>query len=234
MEKWCPFKLIGPTVKREQALDYIARTDVVFGSLPYVGTNDRNFERQLLERCGLEQERYDADESHESRQLRWRKAEIWREAFAPDRVELEHLRSSWVATAYIGGPHGPVSPDGHVSWAMNFGKYPGEDGIESDLDKVAEAFPWLSFDLLVWGRGEDSAGEEPTHYWSLTDGIWARLEVSDAPKRFDWPQDEGVETFVLRLMAGRRTETTWDVDQLHALWPERFERARAAVKALES
>ncbi len=151
--KWPAARAVGPNVTREQALEFIFRTDDALVR-PEHQCNDRHFCHALRKLIG----------EPEAVEGEW--AEQWRqqEAFAAalGHIGLIHLSSSWVASSYIGGPGGLVSPVGEVRLAQNFGKWPNNEEIEADLAAVSSAFPWLAFSLWLW----DSPDEDAAVRWA--------------------------------------------------------------------
>lgn len=143
--KWPAARLSGPDVSTENALEYIRRTDSCLIN-PEHKFNNRYFEDQLSYMIGNPYISGDLKDFQKS----WAWQEKYSESFG--HVELEHLGSSYVASSYIGGPNGTVSPSGKVSRANNFGKWPSVEEVEDDLNKIAESFPWLSFVFGFMGQ----------------------------------------------------------------------------------
>lgn len=185
---WPAVRLLGPNVDVCLAEEYIWRTDHALSN-PHFCCNDEEFSEELSAFLGYE--RVDFVEDPEG----YREAE---DAFARavelrGQFRLEHLGSDWVATCYADGPNGPVHPNGEVRLHKNFGKRPTVEEIESDLDKLAREFPWLSFKMALWEEerpktddpkeiGELVYGnalvdsKEPEFAWWLDRGRWQRTE----------------------------------------------------------
>lgn len=136
--KWPAARLYGPAVTVEQALDIILRTDSSLSSLAWM-CNDTRFENHLRHMIG----RRENDD--------WEVLEDYQKNYG--HVRLEYMASHWVASSYIFGPHGPVHPDGTLGFAINFGKYPTVEEVESDLKAMSAAFPYLDFHLFLWDQG---------------------------------------------------------------------------------
>lgn len=217
--KWPAARLVGPSVTQEQALDFIRRTDSAFSR--YISTNDRRFEADLRTLMGFAP---DDRTGHLDFRKEYAYEEAFREAFGS--IYLEHLASHWVASCWIGGPHGPVSPSGKVYIYQNFGKWPNTDELEADLTKIAEAFPWLTFDLSVWGHSEEEADGPPSITWHLEGGKWEVVE----PKILNIEEADIIGEF-MRGINDPMQEKTWTIDQIESMWGEQIAAARKAAKA---
>lgn len=217
--KWPAARLIGPIVSVGNAMEFIRRTD---GFLVGDGfTNNRHFRTEYEKLSGLR----DGVPPLEDFELYWNRKEKFKEAFG--HVRLEHLASHWVASAYIGGPDGPVSPSGKVILVKNFGKYPSESEIEEDLTAIAENFPWLTFDLSVWGHLEEGDEGLPSNSWHLENGSWEVVE----PKELKVSEPDVITSFIAGLGNPRR-EQTWDIGQIKHLWGSQIAEARAAAELI--
>lgn len=209
--KWPAARLTGPRVSPELALEFIRRTDSAF---TYCSTNNHVFADDFNYLLGRED--------------RWAYDAAFREHFG--FVDLNYLASHWIASSYIGGPHGPVAPSGVVRLAINFGKWPSVEGVESDLAKVAEAFPWLAFKLSLHDLCDnfeelDEIGPA-THSWRLGDGKFEAIEPETLPV-----ETPDVITHFLSSLSGGRRETTWTIDQIERMWGEQIREARRLAQA---
>lgn len=211
--KWPAARLRGPDVAPELALEFIRRTDGALVGESF--TNNKLFEAQLEELLGMrEHQNPDADFSE-----RWKRRQAFSEAFG--YVHLEHLSSSWVASAWIGGPDGPVSPTGKVLLAKNFGKWPSVEEIESDLKIIAAEFPWLTFDLSVWGHMEEGDDGLPSNSWRVEAGKWEAVE----PKTLSVSEPDRITSFFSSMHNPMR-EQTWTVTQIEKMWGDKIKEAR--------
>lgn len=217
--KWPAARLVGPDVSQEHALDFIRRTDKALVGHGFC--NNHAFEADLKKWLDL-------DDPFATEMRDFTAAYALREAYEREAgfVRLEHLASHWVSSAFIGGPHGPVSPTGRVVLAGNFGKWPSSDEVEKDLSKLAPAFPWLTFDLALWGHEEETTEGEPSCFWHVEGGEWSRapahvLKVSDP---------DHVTTFILGLNNPMR-ENTWTVPAIDFMWGAEHRAALARAKA---
>ena len=221
--KWPAARLYGIPVKPEQALEFIRRTDYALMN-PIYCCNDRQFEKDLCELMGFP----GPEEQIADWNAYYAKTDQFKKAFG--HVELEHLASRWVASSYIGGPHGLVHPDGTIGLAINFGKWPTIEEIETDLNLIAENFSWLSFMLFLWNREGESdivMDHDPTHGWHVTGGHMHRV---GAPAmnidRYALPAPAGMGTFIHAIqMSDRNRETTWSIPMLKAMWGDKITAA---------
>lgn len=208
--KWPAARLLGPDVALEHALEFIRRTDAALVGNGF--TNNRLFERDLNSLIGLP----DDDDFRE----RWNFQERFSQQF--DHVPLEHLGSHWIASAYIGGPNGPVSPSGKVRLAKNFGKWPNVEEIEADLRNIADNFDWLIFDLSVWGHQEEDDSGLPSHTWHLEGGSFARVEPMTIPIQ----EPDTLASFFAGMNNPLR-EQTWTIKQIDGMWGQKIREAKA-------
>ena len=208
--------MVGPSVSRDLAIEFIRRTDVNFSG--YGFTNDRVFEQQFKDWLGL------GDDED------WQKHCLRKEAFqnAFGYVKLEHLSSHWIASANARGPDGPVSPIGQVYLRKNFGKWPSNAEIESDLHKIARNFPWLSFKLFLWNNQNEDIVGLPTQSWWLKNGRWGPRA------KFDWsyirPQED-ISVALMRIVTqpASNREITWKISTLKDMWGSQVDAARNAA-----
>ena len=218
--KWPAARAIGPNVSAENALEYIRRTDTAFDS-PEYACNDRTFCSRLAKLL-----RYPEDFNGA-----WDGWNAFKEEFG--RVDLEHLGTRWIASSYIGGPDGLVSPLGEVRLAHNFGKWPSIEEVESDLEKVSKAFPWLAFDLWLWDSHEEGDavrwGSDPTHAWAVGDGTWRRAPTAGACAGKKVPQEHDQSASLLGIAMGTRSETTFPISRIEEMWGGKIREAWARV-----
>lgn len=214
-KKWPAARLLGPKVTKEQALDFIFRTDTAI-QCPLHCCNDRVFEKRLANLLGYPKEDESRAEYFKHMDELHKKLNL---------ICLEYLSSNWVASSFISGPNGPVSPDGEVKLAKNFGKWPSIEEIENELTIIAEEFPWLKFKLGI-KNDEMSHDYNPESFdfaWDLSEGKWSRISTINL---FDTiPKTESVCESIKRF-ANRRRETTWTIDQIKDMWGDRIKQAQ--------
>lgn len=222
--KWVPARIVGPNVTETQALDYVLRTD---RSLIGDGFgNDRAFQGDLEKLIGNP---FSGDRDD------WRQRMLWQDRFAAalGHVRLQYMGSQWVSSAYVGGPHGVVSPKGEVRFAMNFGKWPHVEDVESDIAAISAAFPWLSFDLWLWDNSSEDVlhATDPTHAWSLNHGTWHRTPTDGACAGRSVPMASSIEVDVMRIafMPVAARESTWRIPEIVSLFGDKIAAAREAA-----
>lgn len=225
--KWPAARLYGIPVKPEQALEFIRRTDYALMN-PIYCCNNRQFEKDLCELMGFP----GPDDQIKDWQAYYDMTDRFKKAFG--YVELEHLSSHWVASAYVGGPHGPVHPDGTISLAMNFGKWPTVEEIETDLKLVSENFPWLSFMLFLWnceGEKDSVTDHDPTHGWHVTGGHMTRVgSPATNMDQYALPAPAGMDAFIHSIQIGDpNREITWSIQQLKLMWGVKIHAAHEAI-----
>ena len=212
--KWPAVRMVGPDVTEEQALDFIWKTDVAL-QYPQYCSNNQQFNRRLAEWIGSPS----CDDRH-SREV-WRE---WGETIQKrGQIGLEHFSSHWVASCMMGGPYGPVSPNGEVNIAHNFGKWPDVGEIEKDLQLLADNFQWLSFQMALWDSADESQavarGDEPDMGWKLHNGQFERIDPKSVFEFTPIPKSPSFQTSLFNLT---RRETTWSLQALERMWGDRL------------
>lgn len=65
-------------------------------------------------------------------------------------MNIEYIHNDLADSKYIGGANGYIDCDGNISFSRNIGKWPYVDEIHSDLNTIANAFPYLEFVMNVY------------------------------------------------------------------------------------
>lgn len=214
--KWAPYLIYGPSVQVADALEFIRRTDRALIH-PDFACNARRFCNQLKTLINAP-----GDNGRET----WEWISRFEKAFGC--VELEHFQSSWVASSWIGGPSGPVSPAGKVHKVANFGKWPSVSEIEADLDKLRE-FTWLTMSVYVWDSSQEEAVGDPDFGWKLANGAWER--TTDLPTEERREGDLISMVRAIAFMPSEARECTWSIDQIRDMWGAQIEAARESASA---
>lgn len=163
LPKWPAMIVRGTPVTPEQAKEIIRRTDRSFQR--GISGNDHEFNRRLAVRLGLPKSLHpwDARENKsfgsETFRAELEEEEAWKVCWGV--IETEYVKNDWIASSYIGGPHGWCSPNGTISYNENVGKYPGIGDIRDDWTKIAEAFPFLELTATLMDREWSEEGENP-------------------------------------------------------------------------
>jgi len=83
-------------------------------------------------------------------------------------LDLHYLHNARVASNWICGPHGWIDWDGQVEASTwNVGKWPKDEDIRFDLDRIAAAFPRLRMRVQVV---EDEGAGRPAAEWLVERG----------------------------------------------------------------
>lgn len=162
LTKWPLLLVRGEPITEAQANEVLIRTNFWGG-----GTNDRDFERDVLALAGIEAGEY-----------RWPTYDSVK-AFnrRHDVLELLYLYNSRIYSSYIGGPHGWCNWDGTIGCAnYNIGKWPSVEEVTQDWEKIAEAFPFLNLVAqLVPDEGEAKQAAVGFMIWN------GKVSVAEGP-----------------------------------------------------
>lgn len=134
LPKWPQILIRGKDVSVEQALEIIRRTDIFFDFPDYCG-NDRLFNKYLMNLLNI-------PEALEYRPF-------WRQKWGC--IETENfICNSWIVSSSLQGPNGWCSPEGKIEYAYNVAsKWPTVEELFLNFEKIAEAFPFLEFGVVV-------------------------------------------------------------------------------------
>jgi len=147
LPKWPQMLVFGRSVSVEQAKEIIRRTDTFFTSLEYAG-NDRDYCLRVMKTLGIPIIDYDAPV--EDRFKVFHEQQAWRDRWG--YIETQYVHNSWIASAFIFGPHGWCSPTGRVVFTDNIGKWPSEEDVLDDWSKLAKEFPFLDLYAVLMDR----------------------------------------------------------------------------------
>lgn len=236
--KWPAVRIIGPDVSVENARDFILRTDRALVSFWSTG-NNRDFQRAYSHFLGFQSagdfhnigdDGYDWTPYNNAQNL-WNRFET-----ALGHISVGGFASNWVHSCYVGGPDGLVSPTGKVELAKNFGKWPSEEDIERDLERLAAAFPWLSFKMALWDYPEEAEaveelGKPATMAWELANGTFKRVDANILDGE-ELPKSYSMDAVIKRINSGRESETTFSMLEIEKIWGKQL--LEAAGKAKDS
>lgn len=138
LPKWPAMIVRGVPVTVEQAREIIRRTDTAFQI--GISGNDRAFNQRVAEIMDLPRGSVwcsDENLTHED----YAALDAWRERWGV--VYSEYITNRWIASTYVGGPHGWCHPDGTLRFDTNVGKWPSVEALLDEWTRVAEAFPFL-------------------------------------------------------------------------------------------
>ena len=154
LPKWPELRVQGSSVTREQALEICIRMD----NMHISANNDAT--HRIVNRCFYDigsGRRDEYSKRAETLLKRWAPGfkvdekyiwdsydieSIFREHYG--HVGVEYLRTDWISTCYVGGPHGWCNLDGTISTqGHNIGKWPSATDVLHEWEVIAEVFPYL-------------------------------------------------------------------------------------------
>lgn len=151
LPKWPQMYTTGKPVTLEQAKEIIRRTDTFFHWPEYAG-NDRAYAQRVIAalKVPIFEQRHDGDISGLNEH--WKLEEAWRARWG--YIHTEYVSNSWLACAFIFGPHGWCHPDGSIGFIDNIGKWPSCEEVIDEWRLIAEAFPFLHIDVTLMSGEE--------------------------------------------------------------------------------
>lgn len=152
LPKWPQMYTTGVPVPQDRAKEIIRRTDTFFTN-GFDG-NDRSWSRWVRETLKMPEEKWglSADELRDM----FLRLERWREHFGV--IGTSYVHNSWIACAFIGGPHGWCHPEGDIGFVDNVGKWPCVDDVFEDWKILAEAFPFMDVGVTLMDAEECDEG----------------------------------------------------------------------------
>lgn len=167
--KWPGLVVLGEKIHPDLALEIIVRT-----MFPLY-TNQHKYLEEIYSRCVGRKVSFSYSAP----------PEVEEKAIANiGGLPLTYMRSSWVASNWIGGPHGWCRPDGQIrSSNYNVGKWPTDEEISQDLALIAQTWPSLRFtvqclDREHWGEEGDP---KVSSQWEVKDGEVLLCEAVGQP-----------------------------------------------------
>jgi hypothetical protein len=190
LTKWPRLLIEGDPVTPKQAAEIIFRTT----GWDYIHGNDRGFTDQVCEVVGLPPGKHGWPE--------WEDVQAFQQRH--QILSVEYLHNSRIASSWIGGPHGWCSWEGFIGCSnYNIGKWPSTEEMQADLDKIAQAFPYLR--MTVQLVPDEGMSRTPLCQWDVREGTAALVE----PAGLLTPPTEAPMTFLNRF--GERGITIGDL-----------------------
>lgn len=162
LPKWPQMYTTGKPVTVDQAKEIIRRTDTFFTGY---GGNDHEFVSRakamfkFVEYVDLERYSYEEYRAYIDTWLaKWQ------------YVETGYVHNSWISCAFVGGPHGWMSPTGEIGFTDNVGKWPSADTILSDWSLLAAAWPFLDVGVTLMSGEDCEADKKPVISFQVKDG----------------------------------------------------------------
>ena len=118
-------------------------------------------------------------------------------------IRIDNLQAHYIASSWIGGPHGWFRLDGTVQnpHAYNIGKWPDAGSVFQEWAIVAKAFPFLDLTCQLF-NGEECENGAPVVQFRVKGGI----VVAEAPGE---PLAQGSQPDISALFSGARRETAF-------------------------
>lgn len=195
--KWPLMIVRGKKVSLEQAAEIIIRTDDWLPS-----SNDRGWVRIVEECLGISGILdTDADDIKP-----WgRHLDLWRcKREEAGCLPVDYLRTTRIASCYIGGPRGWCDWEGNIASRYCIGKWPSVALVANEWSLIAKAFPYLSLrcqlyhaDSIYQDTGVDyelmpRVGITPVVEFVLSDG---HVHTIPSPTdRIPLPESENIMT----------------------------------------
>lgn len=217
--KWPQCRIWGKTISEEQALEIIRRTDKFFERPEYAG-NDRDFRKEAMKII-----RYPEMKEGASYQEFYKREEEFKKRWGV--ICTEYIINDWLASSYIGGPHGWCHPDGTIAYRDNIGKWPEPEEVYKDLNTIAQNFPFLDFYCCIMNGEKDEDPDKCKLSFHVQDGeveILKPLPLKDTLPALEIP-DYGFFGFLTR------SEHEIGLDQLRK-WAEEVYAPKFIVKSL--
>ena len=148
LSKWPQMYTTGTPVTVEQAKEIIRRTDTFF-RYGWSG-NERKFNTRVKKMLGIPNDDeidYQDPKRVEKLNVIWREQEAWQSAWGV--IHTEYVFNSWIASSYVGGPHGWCHPDGTIGFIDNVGKWPSVEQIFDEWQTLAKEFPFIDIGVTL-------------------------------------------------------------------------------------
>lgn len=184
LPKWPALLVTGRRVTPDQAAEVIVRTH----RWP-LSTNAHEWSRAVQKAVGYPDDYYgthigDTEWRRRDEELKamsagargdyFRSLDDAQERFRSELgvLTIEYLHNAWIASSWIGGPHGWCDWSGKIGCDnYNIGKWPNALHVLQEWQRIAAAFPFLNLDcqLLDRERGDDGP-HIPLVEYAVTEG----------------------------------------------------------------
>lgn len=194
LPKWPQMKVKGKSVSPEQALEIIRKTDQFFQGW---GGNDRDFREHWLRAFRVPQHDDFENKSLDGKgnmdyEAYTAAQEKWRQGWGYIGDQLEYVGNSWIASCFIGGPHGWCDMMGDIEFGYNVGKWPSVEAILRDWQTIAREFPFLDLGVVLMDGEYCEDLSTPIVGMKVFDG---KVELKD-PRFYDLKTEYGAEPVV--------------------------------------
>lgn len=161
LPKWPALLVIGKRITKDQAAEIIIRTQNF-----YFCTNDKTFERQLLDATNI---KYKKKKEYNFVDLDF---DSVREAAKKyNCLEIEYLQNHQICTSYVNGPYGWCNWEGNIFCnSFNIGKWPETGIIYEEWKLIAKEFPFLEIKSQLFNEEHCEDNISPIIQFNIKDG----------------------------------------------------------------
>lgn len=144
LPKWPQMYTTGKPVTVEQAKEIIRRTDLFF--LMCGSGNDRKFEKKVMKQLRMPNPEWRYKNTDDINNF-FRERDVFHERWRV--IQTNYVHNDWIASSFIGGPHGWVHPDGTIGYMDNVGKWPSTEELIEDWRLIVKEFPFLDLGITL-------------------------------------------------------------------------------------
>jgi hypothetical protein len=236
LPKWPMAYVTGESVTPEQAKEINFRTDTNFHSISEYGFgNDRDLRKRCTKLFGWEpiiaaqEAMFKRDKDAPYTGLSgWEMSSRWVKEMGI--ITTEYVCNSFLATSYIGGPHGWCQLDGTIrSEGTNYGKWPSVEEVVNEWGRLQEAFPFLNLVCTLYSGEQCEDDSVPVVSIIVQNGAILVVEPDMSLHNHEQPNRGSMDDMLTHVMA--LSHGDYSAEQG---WPEAWivefgERSRAAV-----
>ena len=175
LPKWPQMRVLGKKITEEQAFEIIRRTDTFMYHGYKYSSNDHQGDLEMAKMLGMTLREDDGGEFEDSQY--YEEFRKWVEEWGS--IQNEYVTNNWLSSAFIGGPHGWCNPNGNIYYEDNIGKWPEIEYVLKEWEKIAEAFPFLNLDAVLYNGESGEIGNIPIIRFHIENG---KVEVFDPLK----------------------------------------------------
>lgn len=136
--KWPAILITGEKVTEEQAIDIVIRTDeAVVNPCMFTFGNNHDFGKRWAESI---------DVDYDSNDYKLKDSMLKCINF----VYLEYLQNRLLGSCWVGGSSSWIWEDGSIFKFSNIGKWPSTEEVVNELNRIAQAFPYLKLKVTLF------------------------------------------------------------------------------------
>lgn len=182
LQKWPRLLMAGETVKPEQAMEILIRTNEWF-MLEYHHTVDTvgEYIKKFYIKT-LPEEHQISSNAFDSQDL----------TNKLNTLDLAYLSNARIQSSWIGGLKGWMNWDGKLfANNYNIGKWPSTEEVMSDIETIVMAFPYLDFELQLINKEYDDDSKLVAEYPAFTCQVKnEKIEIIDTNRFITSSNDE--------------------------------------------